>query len=714
MEEEWLLPSWCIDTSLPKLKADRIPDPTVYLVDFAELKAHGSFPEFPQKAKRVDEVENIDDCFVVFLSHAWIAIPRHARSRRLERLPEKEKVDASQYIGMFEGEVDESSEEEKEERPSTPEACTKEYTIVDTLAGDKYKLYIEALEKLKEDCAPDMESMYVWMDYCCLDQKGRKISGDWIENKSPIESINANEEFKDMILFDRVMKWADCMLTCVYNNEYLDSSWQLKQSGEGLHEDYQAPLWKRYLLRQWCRLEMAYSSNVPFFDDDEDFMYDEDAIEAKKNETKGDVFDRRLNPLVGKGSTRVDRLTGPVQYERLQGRRPHFLYGTRESQLEGSPLLLPVLTRDDILKRFPPTEGTFSCGEDGIVLSKLNKELWPFMRKGEAGYEGERDMWAAAGQVGRKHGQGSMHYPNGNIYVGSWIKNKMEGRGSYSFYQGAGKEPDRYEGSFLDDKQHGEGTYTRADGSMYKGDWVLGRREGFGHYRWADGSEYRGYFQGDERDGYGKFKQSNGNVYEGYWQRGRRHGHGKMVWPDGETYEGEWKDDVRHGQGLGYNPFGRGAEYEGAWKNGMKMGWGKLTIGKRTIRKPQVLQGMFSCDNYIGEDGWEEDLADASGAGAENGSRGRSKSPVSPLRPANGDTIFDLNSDDEAAAEEEAAEADRLEDLEYDELHAEQQGEAKGVHFFRDEMTSIQPRRKPGAKDNDKGKDKGKDWAVRK
>ena len=89
---------------------------------------------------------------------------------------EKVKVDASQYIGMFEGEVDESSEDEeaKRTRPSTPDACTKEYTIVDTLAGDKYKLYVEALEKLKEDNAPHMESMYIWMDYCCLDQKGQK------------------------------------------------------------------------------------------------------------------------------------------------------------------------------------------------------------------------------------------------------------------------------------------------------------------------------------------------------------------------------------------------------------------------------------------------------------------------------------------------------------------------------------------------------------
>lgn len=688
MEGDWLLPCWTIDTSLPKLEADKIRDPTIYVVEFNELKGFGSFPEFPSCARRLDEMNNLDDAFIVFLSHAWISVPKKMKSRRLDRLPQqKEKVDTTQYIGMFEGEVDESSEEEVEERPSTPDACTKEYTIVDTLAGDKYRLYVEALEKMKGECAPEMATMYIWMDYCCLDQSGRKISNDWVENKCPIETINGDEAYKDLILFDRVMKYADCMLTCVYNREYLDAPWMLKQSGNGLHNDYQAPMWKRYLGRQWCRLEMAYCSNVPFFDEmgEEMAAYDEEVIEAKRNETKSDVFDRRLNPLVGKGSTRVDRLSGAVQYERLQGRRPHFLFGTREAHLGGSPLLLSALTKDDTMSRFPPSEGSFSRAEDGIVLSKLNKELWPFMRKGDAGYEGERDMWAAAGQVGRKHGQGSMHFPNGNIYKGSWVRNKMEGQGVYWYYQGASREPHKYEGGFLDNLQHGEGTYTRADGSLYRGDWKLGLRDGFGYYRWEDGSDYRGYFKGDERDGYGKMTQSNGNVYEGFWSQGRRHGHGKMAWPDGETYEGEWKDDVRHGQGLGYNPFGRGAEYEGAWEDGMKMGWGRLTIGKGRIPKPQVLEGHFSCDNYIGEEGWEEKLAgDDEGSVDDGGGSGQHRG-----KGGGGDTIFDLNSDDEAAAEAAIAEEERREDEESDEMPEEEQGLAKGVYFFKDEATAF-------------------------
>ena len=89
-------------------------------------------------------------------------MPRRIESRRMERQVVVEKVDTSKF--HFEGEVSESSEEEVEERPKTPESATKEYTIVDTLANDKYHLYVEALEKIKEELAPEMDHVctYGW------------------------------------------------------------------------------------------------------------------------------------------------------------------------------------------------------------------------------------------------------------------------------------------------------------------------------------------------------------------------------------------------------------------------------------------------------------------------------------------------------------------------------------------------------------------------
>ena len=678
-----LLPTWAIDVTKPYLESETFQDPVIYLVDLKDLISAGSFPQYPKAAKRSTEVD-LENSLIVLASHSWIAMPKRMESRRMERqVVEEPKVDTSKF--HFEGEVSESSEEDEvNERPKTPESATKEYTIVDTLANDKFHLYVEALEKIREELAPEMDTVYLWMDYCCLDQSGRK-GDDWVDRTSPILTLNSVPNNGDLILFDRVVALADCMLTCVFDQAYKDNPWGLQPGGNGLHEDYQSPLWKRYLNRRWCRLEMAYCAHVPFWGDRERVEYDEQAVEAKRSETKNDVFDRRLNPLVGRGTTRADRMRGGLQYERLQGRRAHLIYGSRESELKLSPKLLPVLTKEDLFEKYNPAEGSYSRPEDAIVLQRLEKELWPFTRRGEAGYEGERDLWAAAGGVGRKHGKGTMSHPNGNIYTGEWVKNRMEGHGLYSYYQGEGITPDIYEGSFTADLQHGEGTYTRGDGSFYRGEWHMGKRHGFGHFRWPDGSEYRGYFKDDERHGFGKLQAANGNLYEGMWDCGRRTGLGRMKWEDGRKYDGEWKNDLRHGKGTGFDPFGRGAEYEGEWEDGMKMGRGKLTIGKGVIAKPQVLEGIFSCDNYMGEDGWEE------GEGEEE--RKKERDQVNAIA-----SVFELDSEEEEEEERFVEEDLTKMEQEASEYRNTAPGKDKGIAFFEHELAAsmIQPRSRPG------------------
>ena len=358
------------------------------------------------------------------------------------------------------------------------------------------------------------------------------------------------------------------------------------------------------------------------------------------------------------------------------------LYGTRESVLRLSPKLLPVLTKEDVFNKYNPAEGPHSRPEDAVVLQKLERELWPFTRRGEAGYDGERDLWAAAGGVGRKHGKGTMSYPNGNVYTGDWVKNRMEGHGLYSYYQGEGMIPDIYEGSLCSDLQHGEGTYTRGDGSFYRGGWHMGKRQGFGHFRWPDGSEYRGYFHDDERHGFGRLQAANGDLYEGMWECGRRVGQGKMTWNDGCKYNGEWKNNLRHGKGVGFDPFGRGAEYDGEWENGMKMGRGKLTIGKGVITKPQVLEGIFSCDNYLGPDGWEE----------EDVNLRERKSEMEEVDAIA--AVFELDSEEEEE-EERAVEEDLQKIDQAAELYRRASpGKEKGVAFFEHELAAsmIKPR----------------------
>jgi len=72
-----------------------------------------------------------------------------------------------------------------------------------------------------------------------------------------------------LLLFDRVMMYMDCMLTVVSDEGYRAEPWALSNSGLGMHYDYKAKNWQRYLSRRWCRLEMAYCANIPFLPEEE-------------------------------------------------------------------------------------------------------------------------------------------------------------------------------------------------------------------------------------------------------------------------------------------------------------------------------------------------------------------------------------------------------------------------------------------------------------
>ena len=69
-------------------------------------------------------------------------------------------------------------------------------------------------------------------------------------------------------------------------------------------------------------------------------------------------------------------------------------------------------------------------------------------RKERARYEGEYVN-------GKRHGNGRMVFPNGDIYHGQWTENQMHGEGTY-VYKASG---DIYSGSFENGRKHGEGIY---------------------------------------------------------------------------------------------------------------------------------------------------------------------------------------------------------------------------------------------------------------
>jgi hypothetical protein len=69
------------------------------------------------------------------------------------------------------------------------------------------------------------------------------------------------------------------------------------------------------------------------------------------------------------------------------------------------------------------------------------------------------------------HGQGEAR--GADTYVGSFVKGRPDGKGTYAWENGA-----RLEGSFKDGKAHGPGVYVSAKGVRYEGQFVNGKLAG--------------------------------------------------------------------------------------------------------------------------------------------------------------------------------------------------------------------------------------------
>ena len=74
-------------------------------------------------------------------------------------------------------------------------------------------------------------------------------------------------------------------------------------------------------------------------------------------------------------------------------------------------------------------------------------------------------------------GVGTFKWGNGNVYSGEWLRDNMEGRGTFTW----GRSGDTYEGEFKSDRKHGHGKWTRqSDGKTYVGEWFNDKRHGQG------------------------------------------------------------------------------------------------------------------------------------------------------------------------------------------------------------------------------------------
>jgi hypothetical protein len=87
----------------------------------------------------------------------------------------------------------------------------------------------------------------------------------------------------------------------------------------------------------------------------------------------------------------------------------------------------------------------------------------PYLRGSYAGECEERKEVA--------HGRGEAR--GADIYIGSFVKGMPDGKGTYTWENGA-----RLEGSFNEGKAHGPGVYVSAKGVRYEGQFSTGKLDG--------------------------------------------------------------------------------------------------------------------------------------------------------------------------------------------------------------------------------------------
>lgn len=156
----------------------------------------------------------------------------------------------------------------------------------------------------------------------------------------------------------------------------------------------------------------------------------------------------------------------------------------------------------DSKQKAPKTPGHARCVQGDCVNGHGSK----VEATGER-YEGE---W----KQGLRHGIGTAHWPDGDLYTGQWMH----------------------------DHPHGKGVYFKSNGERYEGDWEMGKRQGKGKAQWPDGSYYIGDFRNDRADGRGVFFDTGGVRYEGEFKNGMAHGNGVLITPAGKRTVGNWKE----------------------------------------------------------------------------------------------------------------------------------------------------------------------------
>jgi len=125
-------------------------------------------------------------------------------------------------------------------------------------------------------------------------------------------------------------------------------------------------------------------------------------------------------------------------------------------------------------------------------------------------------------QNSKKQGYGKEITPE-QQYKGEFSENRKSGKGEILFT----KSKDFFEGEFKENKMF-FGKYTWSDnGNIYEGSFLNNKMHGRGKYIWKDnGNVYEGEYREGKKHGVGVIKENEKIVYEGEFLDGHPHGKG--------------------------------------------------------------------------------------------------------------------------------------------------------------------------------------------
>lgn len=485
---------------------------SIRLIDLKHLEALKTFPRYPENKDLTITLnqltqEEYDRILIVFISHCWLR-------------------------GW-------SGAEGWDGRPHP-----------DSVNDDKYWLCLSGIQSIKRGMAPDMEKVYIWLDFGCIDQDGDPAG--------------------ELKLLDKIVQISDCIFTPLYDKSY--EEWDYPAGGwTNYFEEYKAPAWTgnpfSYVERGWCRVEMFYAANIPVLQDSEE---------------------------------RRNKMRAGLKFQREQNRRPHIMYGTKEHYRMNDPKILPPL-QNTYFEQYHPEKGSLTKDSDRQHIIKLVQDLKPYMKFVEEGYEGEYN------ENDERHGHGIYRYEDGDVYEGEWKNGNEHGHGKYTSVTG-----DMYEGEWKDGLKHGHGIYRYAKGDVHEGGWQNGKKHGHGIMRYAGGViVFEGEYRDGTWNGYGTYKWSSGEGYEGEYVNGKRKGRGIWRHPNGDFYEAEWDGYLIEDHVI--KTFTNGNVYEGQFKHSkmdghgiMKFANGDVYEGEFEVDKMHGHGVMKYASGEVVEGEWED------------------------------------------------------------------------------------------------------------